>query len=142
MASKLTCVAENGNEPVGFGEVEALANQSNALVDLTVEYRILIGEQRDMIRSMFEFTLFLMDRARETLAQADRVLDRNAGVGVTVLERTSPSHPITAVRSFPVVRLDSKGPVYRPAALAPPPSGRTPDCFPHKRFPATVGPQD
>lgn len=143
MASNLTCVVENGNEqPVRIGQVEALAIQSNALVDLTVEYRTLIGEQRDMIRSMVEFTLFLMNRARETLAQADQVLERNNRAEMTVLDRTSPSHAMTAVRSFPVIRPSAKSPVYRSAAMAPPRSGRSPDYSPHTHFPATAGLRD
>lgn len=74
-------VRVENNEPVRAGQVQALTDQKNALVDQAIEYRILIGEQRDMIRSMFEFTRLLMGQARETLARADQILDWNASRG-------------------------------------------------------------
>ena len=114
MASNLTISVQDNVEPVHVVEIEALAGERSALVDQLIEYRILIGEQKDMIRSVVEFTRFMMADARETLARADQILDRNAGrAGGTALDRPSPSHPRAGGRSYPVGVTGSKSPVYR-----------------------------
>jgi hypothetical protein len=60
-------------------EIEALADARSAVADQLIEYWILLGEQKDMIGSMVEFTRLMMADARETLARADQILGRNAG---------------------------------------------------------------
>lgn len=79
MARTLTVAAENNIERRCAGRLEALADERDTLVDRTIDYRIVIGEQKHMIRSMLEFTRLMMVHARETMARADLILDRNAG---------------------------------------------------------------
>lgn len=141
MASNPGVLAENNLEPLCAEQLNALADERDALIDRQVEYRTLIDEQKEMIRCMFEFARVLEDNARETMARADRILDRKIGL-LPASDRANRPHPPTPPRYRPVYRAGSKNPLYPPAAAAPLRRGSNPGCSPHKHVPAAAGPDD
>jgi hypothetical protein len=92
MASDFKALVENNIEPVQAGPLETLGDQRHALVDQHIEYRLLLDEQREMIRCMLEFTRVLRANARESLTRADQILGRQQRGGLAVPDRTNPSH--------------------------------------------------